>query len=44
MTPYPIREEYGMEFPVLWSGLSSFIHEFGEIANGLIAAANDAFI
>ncbi|XP_068692767.1 uncharacterized protein [Montipora foliosa] len=28
MTPYPIREEYGMEFPVLWSGLSSFIHEF----------------
>ena len=31
-----------MVFSVLWSGLISFIHRFGEIADGLIAAATCA--
>ena len=33
-----------MDLPVLWSGLISFIHVLGEIANGLIAAASGAYI
>ena len=34
----------GMELPVLWAGLISFIHVLSEIANELIAAASGACI
>ena len=33
-----------MELPVLWSGLISFIHVLGEIANGLIASPIDPLL